>query len=92
MTDGFLDRLEAPNSELAREWDQDHDRHVIERLLAIVQPDFEPTTWKAFQRFALDGLPAARVAEELELTEGAVLQAKARILKRLRQEAGDLLK
>jgi len=26
------------------------------------------------------------------LTEGAVLQAKARILKRLRQEAGDLLK
>ncbi len=92
LTDGFLDRLEAPNSELAREWDQDHDRHVFEKLLAIVQPDFEPTTWKAFQQFALDGLPAARVAEELELTEGAVLQAKARILKRLRQEAGDLLK
>ncbi len=94
LTDGFLDRLEAPNSELAREWDQDHDhdQHVFERLLAIVQPDFEPTTWKAFRRFALDGLPAPRVAEELELTEGAVLQAKARILKRLRQEAGDLLK
>jgi RNA polymerase sigma-70 factor (ECF subfamily) len=90
--DGFLDRLEAPSGDLAREWDQDHDRHVIERLLAIVQPDFQPKTWSAFRRFALDGLPAARVAEELELTEGAVLQAKARILKRLRQEAGDLLK
>jgi RNA polymerase sigma-70 factor (ECF subfamily) len=92
LTHGFLDRLEAPNGDLAREWDQDHDRHVFERLLTMVQPDFEPTTWRAFRRFALDGLPAARVARELELTEGAVLQAKSRILKRLRQEAGDRLK
>ncbi len=90
--DGFLDRLEAPNGDLAREWDQDHDRHVFERLLAIVQPDFTSTTWEAFRRFALDGLPAARVAEELGLTENAVLQAKSRILKRLRAEAGDLLR
>jgi RNA polymerase sigma-70 factor (ECF subfamily) len=88
---GFLDRLEAPHSELAREWDHDHDRHVFDRLLAIVQSDFHPTTWAAFQRFAVDGLPAARVAEELGLSENAVLQAKSRILKRLRQEAGDLL-
>ena len=89
---GFLDRLEAPNGDLAREWDLDHDRHVFERLLALVQPDFQATTWEAFRRFALDGAPAARVAEELRLTENAVLQAKSRILRRLRDEAGDLLK
>jgi RNA polymerase sigma-70 factor (ECF subfamily) len=91
LTDGFLDRLEAPGGDLAREWDQEHDRHVFQRLLAIVRPDFEPTTWKAFHRFALDGLPATQVAEELELSENSVLQAKSRVLKRLRQEAGDLL-
>ena len=90
--DGFLDRLEAPDSDLAREWDQDHDRHVVERLLAVVQPDFQPTTWEAFRRFAVDGMPAARVAEELGLTENAVLLAKSRVLKRLRAEAGDLLR
>jgi RNA polymerase sigma-70 factor (ECF subfamily) len=89
---GFLDRLEAPDGALAREWDRDHDRHVFERLLAIVQPDFQPTTWEAFRRFALDGVPAARVAEESGLSENAVLQAKSRILKRLRAEAGELLK
>jgi RNA polymerase sigma-70 factor (ECF subfamily) len=89
---GFLDRLEAPDGELAREWDQDHDRHVFDRLLAIVQADFHATTWEAFRRFALDGVPAARVAEELGISENAVLQAKARILKRLRAEAGDLLR
>ena len=87
----FLDRLADPNSDLAQEWDREHDRHVSQRLLAVVQPDFAPTTWAAFQRFALDGLPAARVAEELHLTENAVLKAKSRILKRLRDEAGDLL-
>jgi RNA polymerase sigma-70 factor (ECF subfamily) len=89
---GFLDRLEAPNSDLAREWDWDQDRNVFDRLLEIVQSDFHPTTWEAFRGFALHGLPAARVAEGLGLSVNAVLQAKSRILKRLRAEAGDLLK
>ncbi|MGP0069738.1 MAG: RNA polymerase sigma factor [Isosphaeraceae bacterium] len=89
--DGFLDRMVDPNSELARELDREHDEFVVQRLLSAVQADFQPTTWEAFQRFALNGQPSARVAEELGLTENAVLQAKSRILKRLRDEAGDLL-
>jgi RNA polymerase sigma-70 factor (ECF subfamily) len=88
----YLDQLEAPQSELAREWDREHDRHVFDRLLAIVQPDFNATSWQAFRRFALDGRPAAQVACELGISENAVLQVKSRILRRLRQEAGDLLK
>jgi RNA polymerase sigma-70 factor (ECF subfamily) len=87
---GFLDRLEARNGDLAREWHRDHDHHVFERLRAIVQHDFQPTTWEAFRRFALDGLPAAQVAADLGVSENAVLQAKSRILKRSRDEAGDL--
>jgi len=90
-TDGFLDRLGDPRDDLAREWDLDHDRHVFGKLLAIVGPDFHETTWEAFRRFALDGLPAAQVAQELGQTEGAVISAKSRILKRLRAEAGELL-
>jgi RNA polymerase sigma-70 factor (ECF subfamily) len=90
-TDGFLNSLADPNGELAREWDMDHDRHVFEKLLAVVQSDFNSTTWEAFRRFAVDGLPAAVVAEELGLIVNAILQAKSRILKRLREEAGDLL-
>jgi RNA polymerase sigma-70 factor (ECF subfamily) len=89
--DGFLERLSDPNGDLAREWDRDHDRHVVENLLAVVQFDFSPTTWEAFRRFALDGVPAVRVAEELGLSENAVILAKSRVLKRLREEAGDLL-
>lgn len=90
-TQAFLDRLAEPNSELAREWDLDHDRHVFQKLQESVHDEFAPSTWEAFRRFALDGLPAAQVAEELGLSVNAVTLAKSRILKRLREEAGDFL-
>lgn len=89
--DGFLDRLADPDDDLAREWDREHDKHVTQKLLAVVRPDFNPVTWQAFRRFALDGLPAAEVAEALGMTENAVIRSKSRILKRLRDEAGELL-
>jgi RNA polymerase sigma-70 factor (ECF subfamily) len=90
-TDQLLAQLADPTSELARQWDQDHDKHVFQKLLAIVEGDFEPGTWQAFTRFALEGRPAAQVAAELRVSESAVVQAKFRILKRLREEAGGLL-
>lgn len=90
-TEEFLARLEDPSSALAAEWDREHDRHVFARLVALVKPDFQPETWEAFQRFALDGLPARRVAADLNLSENAVLLTKARIMRRLREEAGILL-
>jgi len=91
LTDGFLDQLADPNGALAREWDLDHDRHIFQKLLAIVQPDFQPNTWEAFRRFAIDGHPAIEVAAKLGLNVNSVLQAKSRILRRLREEAGELL-
>jgi RNA polymerase sigma-70 factor (ECF subfamily) len=90
-TDQLLAQLADPTSDLARQWDLDHDKHVFGKLLAIVEEDFEPSTWQAFTRFALEGRPAAQVAGELGVTESAVVQAKFRILKRLREEAGGLL-
>jgi RNA polymerase sigma-70 factor, ECF subfamily len=91
LTDGFLDQMADPDSDLAREWDREHDAHVVQKILTAVQPDFHPATWEAFQRLASDGVPAARVAKELGLTENAVLLAKSRVLRRLREEAGILL-
>jgi RNA polymerase sigma-70 factor (ECF subfamily) len=89
--DLLLAQLEDPKSDLARKWDDEHDEHVFKKLLAVVRPDFEPSTWQAFSRFALDGVPAAGVATELGKSVKAVVQAKSRILKRLREEAGPLL-
>lgn len=89
--EAFLDRLEDPASDLSAEWDRDHDRIVFERLEEIVRPDFEAATWAAYRRSAVDGAPADLVANELGLTRNAVVLAKARVLRRLRQEAGVLI-
>jgi RNA polymerase sigma-70 factor, ECF subfamily len=92
QAEGFLERMADPESDLARDWDREHDDHVVQKLMAAVKGDFSPTTWEAFRRLALDGLPAARVAEELGMPENAVLLAKSRVIRRLRREAGDLLR
>jgi RNA polymerase sigma-70 factor (ECF subfamily) len=81
-----LDQLEDPDSALSRLWDQEHDRHVAGRLLELLEPHFEPGTWRAFRRVVLDGRKAAAVAAELGTSVNAVLLAKSRVLRRLRQE------
>jgi RNA polymerase sigma-70 factor, ECF subfamily len=64
---------------------------VFHRALGMLQGEFEQRTWKAFWRAAVDGLPAADAAAELGMTASAVRMAKSRILRRLREELGDLV-
>jgi RNA polymerase sigma-70 factor (ECF subfamily) len=82
----MLDELEDPTSDLSRRWDRQHDQHVARRLMELVEPHFEPSTWRAFRRVVLDGVKAALVAAELHTSVNAVLLAKSRVLSRLRQE------
>src|SRR5262249_55605662 len=86
-----LDELESPDSALSHLWDREHDEYVAESLMRRVQGDFAPRTWQAFVRHALEGEPAARVAEELGVKLNCVLLAKSRVLKRLRQELAGLV-
>jgi RNA polymerase sigma-70 factor, ECF subfamily len=87
----MLEQLEDPQSGLSRQWDEEHDRHITNRLLELIRPSFEPTTWRAFERLAVDGASAPHVAAELGITTNAAFIAKSRVLRRLRQEAGDLV-
>ncbi len=85
-------RLANSDSLLAKQIDKEHNDHVCKTLLAAVRNDFDPSTWRAFEMFALEGRPAAEVARELApMTVNAVVKAKARVLRRLRQEAGGFL-
>jgi len=86
-----LAQLEDPSSSLSQSWDQEHDRHVTRKLLEMLRGDFEPTTWRAFQRTALEGAAAAQAASELGISSNAVFIAKSRVLARLRQEAAGLI-
>lgn len=82
----LLDQLEDPNSNLSQVWAEDHDRFVARRLLELLEKDFEPATWRAFQRQVLEGVKAGDVAAELGMSVGAVYVAKSRVLRRLKEE------
>jgi RNA polymerase sigma-70 factor (ECF subfamily) len=64
---------------------------VYQRALEQVRGDFEDRTWQAFCRTVLDGRSPASLAAELGMTAPAIRQAKARVLRRLKEAVGDLL-
>jgi RNA polymerase sigma-70 factor (ECF subfamily) len=86
-----LEQLADPDSDLNRQWDEEHDRYVLACLLDLVEAEFEPTTRQAFRRLALDGASGADVAQELGLSVAAVYVAKSRVLQRIRQVAEGLI-
>ena len=61
------------------------------RAVEQVRGEFEERTWQMFWRAVIDGRPTAALAEELHVTPAAVRQAKSRVLRRLKQEMGELL-
>jgi RNA polymerase sigma-70 factor (ECF subfamily) len=63
---------------------------LLRRALDLVRAEFEPATWRAFLLTAVDGKPAPDAAAELGLSAAAVRQHKSRVLRRVRQELGDL--
>jgi RNA polymerase sigma-70 factor (ECF subfamily) len=64
---------------------------LFQRALELVRGDFAEATWQAFWRVAVEGQSPADVAADLKMSSvNAVYQAKARVLRRLREELGDL--
>lgn len=65
-------------------------RQLRLRALELIRAEFEDRTWQAFWRVTVDGQPPKEVAQELGVTPSAVRLAKSRVLRRLREELGDL--
>jgi RNA polymerase sigma-70 factor (ECF subfamily) len=61
------------------------------RAVEQVRGEFEDRTWHMFWRVVIGGRTTAAVSEELQATPAAVRQAKSRVLRRLKQEMGELL-
>ena len=75
----------AFDSELELQWDLEHDRYVIQRLLRIVRREFSSSSWHAFQLMVVEGVPAGEAAARLAISVNAALIAKSRMMRRLRQ-------
>jgi RNA polymerase sigma-70 factor (ECF subfamily) len=85
-----LDEVAAPDAAALFE-ETEYRRHVVGRALQLIRDDFQPATWKAWCEHGLAGRPVDDVARELDVTPKAVYLAKARVLRRLREELAGLL-
>lgn len=90
-----LEKLaQLPTGELARLADPSEPEtpgDLYQRALKLIRDEFQEPTWKAFWHVAVDGRVPADVADELGMSVNAVYIAKTRVLRRLREELGDLL-
>jgi len=70
---------------------QSDDHHLVShRAMELVRSEFEDRTWQAFWRVAVEEQSPADVARDLGMTLHAVYKAKSRVLRRLREELGEL--
>ena len=74
--------------------DRDEETEVgqlYRRAVEQVRGAFEDRTWQAFWLTVIEGRTPAALAGELGMTPAAIRQAKSRVLRRLKQEMGELL-
>lgn len=88
VVSGLPDETDAADAEAL--WEATWARHALRAALDQVRRETAPTTFGAFERFALHGVPATQVAEELGITPNAVFLAKRRVLRRLEEVCADL--
>jgi RNA polymerase sigma-70 factor (ECF subfamily) len=73
------------------EQEQTEVSQLYHRALEQLRGDFEERTWRAFCRTVIDGRSPVTLTQELGMTAVAIRQAKARVLRRLKEEVGDLI-
>ena len=83
--------LDIPDPQTGPDEDADEMSGLYRRALDLIRGEFEERTWQAFWLTAIEGRSPANLAAELGMTPTAIRQAKSRVLRRLKQEVGDLL-
>jgi RNA polymerase sigma-70 factor, ECF subfamily len=85
----LLDLPESADESLSLSSNLTPDARFVHRVLEVVRAEFEPRTWDAFWRIAVDGQSPAETAAAMDLSLATVYQAKSRVLRRLRRELRD---
>ena len=64
--------------------------NAVSPAIEMIRKDFKEQTWQAFWRVVVNGRSAQEVGAELGMRPGTVRVAKSRVLKRLREQLGDV--
>jgi RNA polymerase sigma-70 factor (ECF subfamily) len=71
--------------------EEEQMQEVYRRALEQVRCEFEEKTWRAFWLTAIEQRSPSVLADELGMSAAAIRQAKSRVLRRIKQELGDVL-
>jgi RNA polymerase sigma-70 factor (ECF subfamily) len=82
LPDPLTDPVPGEEAEMSR---------LYQQALEQVRCEFEDSSWRAFWLTAIENREPASVVGELGMTTAAIRQAKSRILRRIKQELGDIL-
>jgi RNA polymerase sigma-70 factor (ECF subfamily) len=72
-------------------WDLDYGRMLLLQTMALMEQDFQPATWKALRAVMAEGKTVDQAAEANGVSVWTIYSAKARMMKRLREELKGLL-
>lgn len=87
----LVDNQPDPNSLESQVFDQELEQQVFAWASERIRHSFQSNTWDAFWATAVDDRPAADVAEDLQISVGAVYIARSRVIQKLRTEVQKVL-
>lgn len=91
-TDAHIRMLQHAEPEGAAPTDSPNEvKQLHHRALELLRSQFEQKTWQAFWACAVDGRSPLDVGKDMGMSSAAVRKAKSRVLRRLKEELGDLL-
>lgn len=85
----WLEDQPAPEGEVSALFDLERRRQTFRWAAEQIRPEFRETTWQAFWMTAVEDREIADVTQKLGVTAGVVYVSRSRVMKRLREVAGE---
>lgn len=76
----------AARDDLVHRLEETFDLEILNEAVLRVRGRVSEKTWNAYRLSAIEGQPAAQVADRLEMTVVSVFKAKSNVLKKIRDE------
>ncbi len=86
-----ISEIADPFSEESEEQAASEDAFIVQRAMDLIEKEFDPRNWSAFEQVAMKGRSATDVAKELGVEPQTIRQANYRIRRRLRLVLEDLV-
>lgn len=84
---GLETEFAEDDSQLAKMWDDEHNRTLVAVLVDLLKDHTSPESLDIFRRISLEGTSPEVLAKELGRTKNAVVVAKCKVLKKARELA-----